>query len=114
MLQYNIPKKQNRKFSHIVEKKQKITRLFKETEIRIAFRTKKQYKTWQNHIHKWLQKNGVYQMKCMDCPLKYIGQTSRTLYTRYKEHIQAISNNNSNSGYSSHIWDTHTGVYLMQ
>jgi hypothetical protein len=42
----------------------------------------------------------------MDCPLKYIGQTGRTFKTRYKEHIQAIRNNNSNSGYSKHILST--------
>jgi hypothetical protein len=45
-------------------------------------------------------------MKCMDCPLKYIEQTGRTFKTRYKEHIQAIRNNNSNSGYSKHILNT--------
>jgi hypothetical protein len=41
----------------------------------------------------------------MDFPLKYIGQTARTFYTRYKEHIQAIRNK-SNSGYSNHILST--------
>jgi hypothetical protein len=46
---------------------------------------------------------GVYQMKCLDCPLKYIGQTGRTFNVRYKEHVQAIRNNNSNSGYSNRI-----------
>jgi hypothetical protein len=45
-------------------------------------------------------------MRCMDCPLKYIGQTGRTFQTRYKEQIQAIRNNNSNSGYSNHILNT--------
>jgi hypothetical protein len=48
-------------------------------------------------------KSGIYQIKCLDCPLKYIGQTGRAFHTSYKEHIQAISNNNSNLGYSSHI-----------
>jgi hypothetical protein len=42
-------------------------------------------------------------MKCLDCPLRYIGETGRTVKIRYKEHIQAIRNNNSNSGYSNHI-----------
>jgi hypothetical protein len=42
----------------------------------------------------------------MACPLKYIGQTGRTFKTRYKEHIQAIRNNNGNSGYSKHILNT--------
>jgi hypothetical protein len=45
-------------------------------------------------------------MKCMDCPLKYIGQTGRTFYTTYEEHIQAIRNNNCNSGYSNNIVST--------
>jgi hypothetical protein len=30
----------------------------------------------------------------------------RTFNIRYKEHIQAIRNNNSNSGYSNHIPNT--------
>jgi hypothetical protein len=52
------------------------------------------------------EKSGVYQIRCMDCPLKYIGQTGRTLQTRYKEHIQAILYNNSNSRYLNHILST--------
>jgi hypothetical protein len=42
----------------------------------------------------------------MDCPLKYVGQTGRTFYIRNKEHIQAIRNNNGNSGYSNYILST--------
>jgi hypothetical protein len=49
------------------------------------------------------EKSGVYQMRCTDCPLKYIGQTGRTFQIRYKEHTQAIRNNNGNSGYSYNI-----------
>jgi hypothetical protein len=45
-------------------------------------------------------------VKCPGCPLKYMGQTGRTLTTRYKEHIQAIRSNNSNSGCSNHILNT--------
>jgi hypothetical protein len=45
-------------------------------------------------------------MKCMDCPLKYIGQTGRTSNTRYKEHIHYTRSNNSNTGYANHILNT--------
>jgi hypothetical protein len=45
-------------------------------------------------------------VKCLDCPLKCIGQTGRTFHTRYKEHIHVIRNNNSNLGYSNHILNT--------
>jgi hypothetical protein len=48
----------------------------------------------------------IYQMKCLDCPLKYARQTGRAFCTRYKEHIQAIRNNNCNPGYSNHLLNT--------
>jgi hypothetical protein len=47
----------------------------------------------------------------MDWTLKYIGQTGRTLQTRYtrKEHIHAVKNNNGSSGYSNHVLNTGYG-----
>jgi hypothetical protein len=42
-------------------------------------------------------------MKCLDCTLKYIWQTERIFSIRYKEHIHAIINKNTNSGYSNHM-----------
>jgi hypothetical protein len=45
-------------------------------------------------------------MKCLDWPLKYVGQTGRTFNTRCKEHIHAIRSNNANSGYSNYILST--------
>jgi hypothetical protein len=45
-------------------------------------------------------------MKCNYCPLKYVGQTGGNFRTRYREHIQAIRYNKSNSKYSEHILDT--------
>jgi hypothetical protein len=50
-------------------------------------------------------KNGVYQMKCMSCPMKYIG-SGRSFNTRYKEHIRHLKNNSSKSEYSNHILNT--------
>jgi hypothetical protein len=49
--------------------------------------------------------SGIYQVNCLECPKKYIGQTGRTFKTRYKEHIQAILNNRPDTGYSRHIKD---------
>jgi hypothetical protein len=57
-------------------------------------------------------RSGIYKMKFLDCPLKYIGQTGRTFNIKYKEHIHDIRSNNSNSGYSNHILNTgHTCIY---
>jgi hypothetical protein len=77
--------------------------------IKIAFRI---WNPIQNIIKPYSQidkyeKSGMYQMKCLNCPLNYIGRTGkRTFHTRYKEHIQAIRSNNGNSVYSYRILNT--------
>jgi hypothetical protein len=48
-------------------------------------------------------RSGIYQMKCLPCPL---GQTGRSFHTSYEEHIPAIRNSHGNSGYSNHILNT--------
>jgi hypothetical protein len=40
-----------------------------------------------------LQKSGIYQIDCGDCERTYIGQTKRTIHTRFKEHIAHIKYN---------------------
>jgi hypothetical protein len=66
------------------KRNKKITKLFKDMQIRIAFRTQN---TIQNIIKQHprtgkYNRSGIYQMKCPDCTLKYIGQTGRTFHTR--------------------------------
>jgi hypothetical protein len=95
-------------FTYHGKQTRKLTQLFRDTYIKIAFKTKN---TIQNILKPYTQtdkyeKNGVYQMKCMSCPMKYIGQTGRPFNTRHKEHIRDIKNNNTKSGYSNHILNT--------
>jgi hypothetical protein len=105
------PHPQKTKWSILIysgEETKKTTKLFKEAEIKVAFRTRN---TIQNTVNPHPQtdkyeKSDVYQMKCTDCALKYMEQTGRTFHTRYKEYIHAIRNNNGNSGYSNHILNT--------
>jgi hypothetical protein len=92
-------------FTYIGKETRKITKLFKDRKTKIAFRTRNNI---QNIVRQHPQKDeysdrGIYQMKCLGCPFKYIGQTGSTFHTRYREHIHALRNNNSNSGYSNHI-----------
>jgi hypothetical protein len=85
-----------------------ITKLFKDTEVKIAFRTNNTIKRILNpkppieHNNKY-DSPGVYKLKCKDCPLQYIGQTGPSFTTRYKEHIRAIKYNKEASGYARHI-----------
>jgi hypothetical protein len=45
-------------------------------------------------------------MKCVDCPLKHVGQMGRTFNIRYEDHIHDVRSNNGNSGYSNDILST--------
>jgi hypothetical protein len=49
--------------------------------------------------------SGVYQMKCKDCPLRYVGQMGHTFRTRCNEHIREIQTNGQSSKFAQHILD---------
>jgi hypothetical protein len=100
-------KQQKRKwatFTFFGPKTRTITKLFKNTEIGISYRTKNNIK----HLLRIKENdNGKYnQLQCADCPWKYVGQTGRTFKTRFKEHIRDIKNNRQNSKFAHHILDT--------
>jgi hypothetical protein len=83
--------------------KYKLLKAFKNMRIKIALHTQN---TIQNILKPQIQtdkynRSDIYQIKCLEFSLNYIGQTGRTFSIRYKEHIYAIRNDNSNSGYSN-------------
>jgi hypothetical protein len=83
-----------------------ITKLFRKTNLKIAYRTTntiKHHLKPKNQITDIYNKSGVYQLKCNECPIKYIGQTGRTSKARFKEHIQDIRTNKSNTKFAQHI-----------
>jgi hypothetical protein len=96
------------KFTYSGKEVRKINKLFRDTQMKISFRTTNTIQNILRHqllIDKY-NRSGTYQMKCLDCPLKYIGQTGWIFNIRYREHIHAIRNNNNNSRYSNHILNT--------
>jgi hypothetical protein len=94
-------------FTYCTKEVRQITKPLKNTRMKVAFHTQNTIKTLKHHTQTDKYNNsGIYQMKCLDCPLKYTGQTGRTFSIRYKEHNHAIKNNHSNSGYSNHIQNT--------
>jgi hypothetical protein len=58
------------------------------------------------HITDICKQYGVYQLKCNECLLMYVGQTGRMLKDWYTEHIQAIRTNKQTSKYAQHILET--------
>jgi hypothetical protein len=81
----------------------KVTNLFKNTEIRIAFRATNTI--YQQLAERTQNKNPsrIYEVKCKTCNKKYVGQSGRPITTRHKEHIRYIRSNNTTSAYAAHI-----------
>ena len=83
-----------------------ITNIFKGTQLNIAFRPTNTIGTYikeYNIPQDDLSKSGIYEINCHTCDLKYIGQTSRDILTRFKEHCRYIRQNNPQSAYALHI-----------
>lgn len=54
-----------------------------------------------------LNKSGIYEITCKNCPQKYIGQSKRSVSVRYKEHFSHIKYNRpSKSSLAKHILET--------
>jgi hypothetical protein len=81
-----------------------LTILFKHTNINIGFKSTStiQYCTKPKAPDKNQEYNmsGIYKLTCK---MSYIGQTSRNLEQRFREHIRYIRNNNPQSAYAQHI-----------
>jgi hypothetical protein len=69
-------------FTYFNPNVRKITNMFRDTQLRIPLRpnnTISKYMTEINTLQKDLEKNGIYEIICLTCGLKYVGQTSRDL-----------------------------------
>jgi hypothetical protein len=96
-------------FTYTGKQTRTIAKLFKKTNIRIAYRTNN---TIRNHLQNKehntdkYSHSGIYGLKCSSCQMKYVGQTGRNFRVRYREHIHAIRSNKTTSKYAQHILET--------
>ena len=80
----------------------KITNLFKQTNLKIAFRA-------TNTIHQLTEKpthkipSGIYKLKGNTCNQAYIGQSGRSITVRHKEHVRYLRTNNPTSACALHV-----------
>jgi len=95
-------------FTYHSPKVRKLTNLFQHTNIKIAFKstnTIQQSIKPKNHPQNIpdYNRSGVYKLTCKTCNISYIGQTSRDLTHRCREHIRYIRNDDPQSAYAQHI-----------
>ena len=95
------------KFTYVGKETRRITKLFKNINLRIELINK-------NNIGKLLnsrddqkpykyEKNGVCQLKCPTCHKKYIGQTGRPFRMRFHEHCNDYKYANNKSKFAQHV-----------
>jgi hypothetical protein len=81
----------------------KITSLFKNTDITIAFRASNTIYKQQTQKAENNNPSGIYAIKCNTCNMNNVGQSGRHIATRHTEHIRYIRNNNPVSAYATQI-----------
>ena len=85
---------------------QKVTNIFKGTDLHITYQVKN---TTQRIFNEYDSKpetyenGGIYSLKCNTFNLQYVGQTGRNLKARYLEHCRYIKSNDPKSAYALHI-----------
>ena len=97
------------KYTYHIPLIHKITKLFRHTNINIAFRdTNTIYKQLSNKIiQNKISSSGIYKLKCNTCNNSYVGQTGRSIGIRPKEHTLYTKTNNPVSAYALKLIHTY-------
>jgi hypothetical protein len=99
------------KFTYFGKESGFITKLFRETQLRTAYKVNNTIekrltpKLCNSYPQQQFEKSGVYSLTCLDCQKKYVGQTARSFHTRYKEHSQEFKFNIRKSSFAAHVLD---------
>jgi hypothetical protein len=83
-----------------------ITKLFKHTDIRVAFRTNNNLLhnlTLRSHNQDIYTQSGVYRLTCPDCGKAYVGQTGRDFKTRFNEYKRSFRHSAQTSKFAQHL-----------
>ena len=113
-----MPRTKWAKFTYVGRQTRTITKLFKNTSLKIAFTT-------DNTISKILTQkkdpnfnkfriSGVYQLTCHECNKKYIGQTGISFEKRFQEHLRDYKSRHGNSKFAQHLLDNKHSTGPMQ
>lgn len=85
----------------------KATNIFKNTDLRIAYRvsntTQKLLQTHHHSNQDIYTNSGIYSLQCNTCNKQYVGQTGSNMTLRYSEHKRYIKSNEPKSAYALHI-----------
>jgi len=85
----------------------KVTNLFRNTKIGIAFKAtatlQQLIRPTKQNLKSDYEKSDIYKTACKTCYKSCVGQTSRNLNLRLQEHTRYIKNNDPRSSHAPHI-----------
>jgi len=105
------------RFTYVGKKTRFITKLFKDTNITVAFTTNNTIGKRLTMEHKTqckYDKSGVYQLTCPDCKMTYTGQTGRPFKIRFQEHMRDFKYNNKRSKFAQHLLEKGHAIGKME
>ena len=93
---------------HITGKERNfITKMFKNTDVKVTFTTdntiERRLLTKHGTDQSKYDKNGIYQLTCPDCKMKYTGQTGETYKIWFQEHLRDFKYGNNKSKFAQHL-----------
>ena len=98
-------------FTYISPQIRKVTNIFRNTNVKIAFRCRNTLanliKPSKDHNIPPHNKWGIYQLTRNTCNLAYVGQMSHSRNIFFQEHIRYIRTNTPHSAYAQHILQNH-------
>ena len=113
-MEKKLPTTKWAKFTYIGKETKFITKLFKDSLIKITFTTRNTMKRLlspkPHPIQEQFDRSGVYQFSCPDCHMKYVGQTDRSFRVRFSEHFRNYKYNNNKSKFAQHLLDNKHSV----
>jgi hypothetical protein len=88
---------------------EKLKSVFPKQKFKIAFYNRKNLRNLLNKTKDridYINKSGVYLLKCDTCNAKYVGQTGRSFKVRSEEHKRAYTTGNTQSShFAKHLWE---------
>jgi hypothetical protein len=94
-------------FTYYSPQVQKITNLFRKTNLQITFCSTNtiygMFRPMSTNTDDEHMKNGIYRLTCCTYKHIYVGQTGRNLRQRYLQHIRYIKNSDPKLSYAAHV-----------
>jgi len=95
------------KFTYFVKETTAVTKVFKNTRIKVTYSTNNTLEKLLTKKHHPLkdkyENSGIYQLTCPTYSKKYTGQTRRFFRTRFQEHLQDFRHGNGKSSFTQHL-----------